>query len=715
MDYQFKNRKYCIYAVSSMQPKETDMRYLLIVFLLTSCASDFDYPNAKKEQSNYSLHGSTVIDPYKYMEDFESSYVVAWSDQQNSLVESYLADSEINNIQKILTKAYSSEYYSLGYFNPDTDYYFYNSGAEEHHLYMKKSEEDKVILDPNKWSDDQTLNLDKVSLSPNKKYLAYSVTDGGVDWRTIKIMDLETNDKLDFEITEVKFSDITWKEDSSGFYYNKYPKPLPENRLRQQSYDAAIYFADIKTGEEKLFYGQVNQEQNYTVSFIGEDKKILIKVITGSEEENFYLFGNNIEALEPITPINLASFNYVHADDEGLFFITNLDADNYRLVKVLFANFEIVEVISENDFALKAVSFVSDYLIADYIDHADMRSKIVFFDQSGKELDITLPESISGTIGGFQSIADDSIMFSVTSYTQPVRYYSFNYTDNSFELLWEEVIPGFNPNEFSEVSTHYESKDGTMIPITYSYKTSTKLNKDTPIFLYAYGGYNISIRPSFTPKYVAWLELGGVLAVANIRGGGEFGKAWHNAGRLNTKQNTFDDFLYASKFLEDNAIGNRKSTVISGRSNGGLLVGATLIQNPNYFGAALPAVGVMDMIRFTEFTEGWGWRGDYGYPIINQEDFDRNIKISPYHQIQPDVCYSPTLTTTARRDDRVVPSHSYKFTARQQEYQDCNNPVMLYDVVRAGHGSGNGVAMPKWKRIMLFSVEQSFALKNIKQ
>ena len=715
MDYQFKNRKYCIYAVSSMQPKETDMRYLLIVFLLTSCASDFDYPNAKKEESNYGLHGSTVIDPYKYMEDFESSYVVAWSDQQNSLVESYLADSEINNIQKILTKAYSSEYYSLSYFNPDTDYYFYNSGAEEHHLYMKKSEEDQVILDPNKWSDDQTLNLDKVSLSPNKKYLAYSVTDGGVDWRTIKIMDLETNDKLDFEITEVKFSDITWKEDSSGFYYNKYPKPLPENRLRQQSYDAAIYFADIKTGEEKLFYGQVNQEQNYTVSFIGEDKKILIKVITGSEEENFYLFGNNIEALEPITPINLASFNYVHADDEGLFFITNLDADNYRLVKVLFANFEIVEVISESDFALKAVSFVSDYLIADYIDHADMRSKIVFFDQSGKELDITLPESISGTIGGFQSIADDSIMFSVTSYTQPVRYYSFNYTDNSFELLWEEVIPGFNPNEFSEVSTHYESKDGTMIPITYSYKTSTKLHKDTPIFLYAYGGYNISIRPSFTPKYVAWLELGGVLAVANIRGGGEFGKAWHNAGRLNTKQNTFDDFLYASKFLEDNAIGNRKSTVISGRSNGGLLVGATLIQNPNYFGAALPAVGVMDMIRFTEFTEGWGWRGDYGYPIINQEDFDRNIKISPYHQTKPGVCYSPTLTTTARRDDRVVPSHSYKFTARQQEYQACNNPVMLYDVVRAGHGSGNGVAMPKWKRIMLFSVEQSFALKNIKQ
>ena len=249
------------------------MRYILIVFLLTSCSADFDYPNPKKERSNYNLHGTTVIDPYKYMEDFESPYVVEWSDQQNALVESYLAESEIENIQKILSEAYSSEYYSLAYFNPESEYYFYNSGAEEHHLYMKKGEEDKVILDPNKWSDDQTLNLDKVSISPNKRYLAYSVTDGGVDWRTIKILNLETNEKLDLEITEVKFSDIAWKDDSSGFYYNKYPKPLPENRLSQQSYDAAIYFADIRTGEERLFYGQINPEQNYPYLLLVKIKK----------------------------------------------------------------------------------------------------------------------------------------------------------------------------------------------------------------------------------------------------------------------------------------------------------------------------------------------------------------------------------------------------------------------------------------------------------
>ena len=695
------------------------MRYLLILFLLTSCSADlgspesFNYPESKRERTNYNLHGTTVMDPYFYMEDFESPYVVEWSNQQNAFVESYLEGSEISTIQDILSEAYSSEYFSMSYFNPESEYYFYNSGSEQHHLYMKKG--DAVILDPNLWSDDQTLNLDKVSVSPNKKYLAYSVTDGGVDWRTIKIMDLESNSNLDLEITEVKFSDISWKSDSSGVYYNKYPKPLPENRLSQQSYDAAIYFTDISTGQEELFYGEVNPEQNYTVSFIGEDKNILIRVVTGSEEENFYLYGSSIQTLEPITPINEASFNFMHADSEGLFFITNLEADNYRLVKVSFSDFQMTEVVAEQDFALKGASFVQDYLIADYIDHADISSEIKFFDHSGNKLDLQLPNSLKGTIGGFQSMGDNSIMFSVHSYTQPIQYFTYNPTEDLLELVWEEKIPGFNPDDYVEISTHYESKDGTMVPITYSHKSSIKLDKNTPIFLYAYGGYNISIRPAFTPKYVAWLEMGGVLAVANIRGGGELGKAWHNAGRLDTKQNVFDDFLYASKFLENNSIGNRKSTVISGRSNGGLLVGTTLVQNPNYFGAALPAVGVMDMIRFTEFTEGWGWRGDYGSPILNQTDFQRNIKISPYHQTKIDVCYSPTLTTTGRRDDRVVPSHSYKFTARLQEYQGCTNPVMLYDATRAGHGSGNGVAMPKWKRIELFSIEQSFALKNIKQ
>ncbi|MFL2487432.1 MAG: hypothetical protein ACJ0G2_03910, partial [Gammaproteobacteria bacterium] len=235
------------------------MRYLLILFLLTSCSADsgspesFNYPESKRERTNYNLHGTTVMDPYFYMEDFESPYVVEWSNQQNAFVESYLEGSEISTIQDILSEAYSSEYFSMSYFNPESEYYFYNSGSEQHHLYMKKG--DAVILDPNLWSDDQTLNLDKVSVSPNKKYLAYSVSNGGVDWRTIKIMDLETNSNLDFEITEVKFSDISWKSDSSGVYYNKYPKPLPENRLSQQSYDAAIYFTDISTGQEELFYG----------------------------------------------------------------------------------------------------------------------------------------------------------------------------------------------------------------------------------------------------------------------------------------------------------------------------------------------------------------------------------------------------------------------------------------------------------------------------
>ena len=523
---------------------------------------------------------------------------------------------------------------------------------------------------------------------------------------------MESGQNLDHKVTEVKFSDITWKSDSSGFFYNKYPKPEDRLRLSQQSYDAAIYFFNIESGQEKLFYGEVNSEENYTVSFIGDDENILIKVITGSEEENFYLFGEDIDSLEVVTPMNEASFSYVSSDDEGLFFITNYQAPKYRLVKVLFDDFSMTEVIPESNLALKGASFVNDMIIADYIDN-NMHSKIVFLTEQGETLDLAIPEEINGTQSGFQSIDEKTIMFSSSSFTQPDRYYNFNTETAEAVKVWEEEIPGFDPSDYQEVSAYYPSKDGTMVPITYSFKKSAKLNSNTPVFLYGYGGYNISIRPSFTPKYVAWLEMGGVLAVANLRGGGELGKAWHNAGRLDTKQNVFDDFLYASKFLEEQNIGNRKSTVISGRSNGGLLVGTTLIQNPNYFGATLPAVGVLDMLRFTEFTEGWGWRGDYGSPLENLDDFARNLQISPYHQLKIGECYSPTLTTTARRDDRVVPSHSYKFTARIQEYQGCNNPVMLYDTPRAGHGSGNGVAMPKWKRIELFSIEQSFALKNI--
>jgi len=327
-------------------------------------------------------------------------------------------------------------------------------------------------------------------------------------------------------------------------------------------------------------------------------------------------------------------------------------------------------------------------------------------------LDHIIPNEIQGTLSSF-SMQNEKLRFSVSGFTTPTRYVDLNLETQEFNIVWEDKVSNFNPNDYQETFAYYDSKDGTKIPLTYFHRKDTTINANTPVFLYGYGGYNISIRPSFSRKYVGWLELGGVIAIANLRGGGELGKNWHDAGRLTKKQNVFDDFIYASKFLEQNGVGNRKSTAISGRSNGGLLVGTSLVQNPNYFGATLPAVGVLDMLRFTEFTEGWGWRGDYGSPLLNKADFDFNIEISPYHQLKEGECYSPTLVTTARRDDRVVPSHSYKFVARIQEFQGCNNPVMLLDTVRAGHGSGGGAAMPKWKRIELFSSEQAFALKHV--
>ena len=683
--------------------------YLAIPLLILGCSdTNFNYPASEKKPLSYDAHGETINDPYLYMEDCQNLEVIEWSDEQNAFTNNYLDGPEYDELYKQISEAYSSEYYSMDYFDEESDYYYYNSGSNQHNQYIKK-DGNQVILNPDEWSKDQTLNLANVSLSPDEKYLAYSVSDGGVDWRTIYLINLQTMEKLEAAVTEVKFSSIDWDQDSKGFYYNKYPKPEEKNRLCEPSLNAAIYYFDINSGENSLFYGEVNPEENYSLSFVGDDDIPLIRVINGSEEENHYIIKRN-ESWELATPKNIASFDYQDSDEEGLFFLTNYQAPNYRLVKILFSG-EILEVIPEKKLALKSVSFLDDFIIANSID-IDMNSLIEFYSMEGDILDYKIPNEISGTLGSF-SMHDEKLRFSVSSFIEPTRYIDLDLESLDITVIWQDKVTNFNPSEYKKTFTYYESKDGTLVPLTYFHRKDVELNSQTPVFLYGYGGYNISIRPSFSRKYVGWLELGGVVAIANLRGGGELGKKWHNAGRLKEKQNVFDDFLYASKYLEAEGVGNRKSTVISGRSNGGLLVGTSLVQNPNYFGATLPAVGVLDMLRFTEFTEGWGWRGDYGSPLLSKEDFDFNFGISPYHQLENGECYSPTLVTTGRRDDRVVPSHSYKFVARIQEYQNCNNPVMLLDTVRAGHGSGGGAAMPKWKRIELFSSEQAFALKHV--
>ena len=683
--------------------------YLVIPLLLLGCTdSNFNYPASEKKLLSYEAHGETINDPYLYMEDCQNLEVIAWADKQNAFTNNYLNGPEYDELYEQISEAYSSEYYSMSYFDEESDYYYYNSGTNQHNQYVKK-EGNQVILNPDEWSKDQTLNLANVSLSPDEKYLAYSVSDGGVDWRTIYLINLQTMEKLEAAVTEVKFSSIDWDQDSKGFYYNKYPKPEEKNRLCEPSLNAAIYYFDIDSGENSLFYGEKNPEENYSLSFVGENNTPLIRVINGSEEENHYIIKRG-DVWELATPKNIASFDYQDNDEEGLFFLTNFEAPNYRLVKILYTG-EVVEIIPETDLALKSISILDDFIITNSI-NTDMNSMVEFYSKGGELLDFKIPDDIEGTLSSF-SMYKDKLRFSVSNFINPTRYIDLDLNTLDYTIVWQDEVSNFNPANYEKTFTYYESKDGTMVPLTYFHRKDLEINSETPIFLYGYGGYNISIRPSFSRKYVGWLELGGVVAIANLRGGGELGKKWHNAGRLKEKQNVFDDFLYASKYLEANNIGNRKSTVISGRSNGGLLVGTSLVQNPNYFGATLPAVGVLDMLRFTEFTEGWGWRGDYGSPLLSKEDFDFNFEISPYHQLKEGDCYSPTLVTTGRRDDRVVPSHSYKFTARIQEFQGCNNPVMLIDTVRAGHGSGGGAAMPKWKRIELFTSEQAFALKHV--
>ena len=335
--------------------------YLVIPLLILGCSdTSLNYPVSEKKPLSYDAHGETINDPYLYMEDCQNLEVIAWADKQNEFTNNFLTGPEYDELYKEIKEAYSSEYYSMSFFDEESDYYYYNSGDNQHNQYIKKGG-NKVILDPDTWSKDQTLNLASVSMSPDENFLAYAVSDGGVDWRTIYVINLETMEELDVPVTEVKFSSIDWSQDSQGFYYNKYPKPAEKNRLCEPSLDAAIYYFDIASGENTLFYGEKNPEENYSLSFIGEENIPLIRVINGSEEENHYIIKKN-DVWELATPKNVASFDYQDNDAEGLFFLTNFEAPNYRLVKILFTG-EIIEIVPEKELALKGVSVLEDFII----------------------------------------------------------------------------------------------------------------------------------------------------------------------------------------------------------------------------------------------------------------------------------------------------------------------------------------------------------------
>jgi prolyl oligopeptidase len=695
-----------------------------IFFVLLSCSSGdkensnlLEYPSTKTIPFVETIHGTEISDPYRWLEDFTSDEAKIWVDQQNAFTKKFIIESPAkNSIREDLSKIWVSDSISTPFKRKDKTFYYFNDGNWQQSKLMMKACEDcdeEVLIDPNLFSKDGTVSLGNISISPNAKFIAYSISDGGSDWRSWKVMEIDSKKQLDDNISWSKFSGAVWENDNSGFYYQKYDEPRGE-ALLEVNEAPQLYFHVLgtKQTEDKLIYENPDKPRwGYGINVVKDSSYKILSISEGTDERNrVYIKLDSKSDFIPIIDELKGAYSFISANENILWFYTTDNAPNGKVVKLEINEDESMEwsdVIKEDTKSIRSVNVINNSFAIVYLE--DTLSSVNFYDLDG-QFSNKLSGDFKGSIGGFGgSIEDTETYFSFTNFTTPSQIYKFDLAQNASELFWEEKLPDFNSNDYKSELRFFKSKDGTKIPLHVSFKKDTELNSKTPILLYGYGGFNISILPRFSKSYLAWMNQGGVVAVANLRGGGEYGEAWHADGMLFNKQNVFDDFAYAAKYLHKSQIGSPSSTAIQGGSNGGLLVAATMLQNPSLFAAAIPQVGVLDMLRFNKFTIGWAWESDYGSPE-KRDEFYNLLAYSPYHNIENGECYPPTLITTSERDDRVVPSHSYKFAARLQASQGCNDPILIRIEGRAGHGAGT----PKSKRIEQISDVYGFALASMK-
>ena len=690
----------------------------LLVFLIISC-SDYDkeinYPESKKIYFAEKLHGYEITDSYRWLEDFTSEDSLDWVQRQNKFSEKYLKKNKYKkNISNYLETIWENESISIPYKINDKTFYYFNDGTFQQSKLMIRDCEDcqeRVLIDPSTFSEDGTISLGGTSVSNDATLMAFSISDGGSDWRTWKVMNIETGEVLEDELKWAKFSGASWENDDSGFYYRRYEEPDGE-LLKELNESPKLMFHKIGTNqsEDILIYDNPdNPRWGFGITVIKDSEMKLLSISEGTDDRNrIYIKLNKNSEFIPIIDSLIGTYSFIDSKDNILWFYTTENAPNGKIVNLEVKNGSFVwdEVISESKKAIRSANILNNSFVINYLE--DTFSQISVFDLSGKFISkLSLPTK--GTISGFSGgIDDSSSYFAITNYVVPREIYEIDLTDLSFKLFWKEELDGYNSDDYVSSMEFFVSKDGTKIPIHISHKKDLIINESTPLLIYGYGGFNISILPNFSKNQTAWKNQNGVYAVANLRGGAEYGDAWHEAGMLLNKQNVFDDFAYAAKFLHAKKIGSPKTTAIDGRSNGGLLVAATMLQNPDLFKVAIPQVGVLDMLRFNKFTIGWAWESDYG-SSEKKDEFENLLAYSPLHNIKSDVCYPTTLITTASRDDRVVPSHSFKFAAKLQELQSCNNPILIRVEDRAGHGAGT----PKDKRINQISEIYGYALNVI--
>lgn len=659
-----------------------------------------EYPATRKDTTvaeNY--FGVTVTDPYRWLEDDKSDETKEWVMAQNKVTFGYLEKIPFREkIKERLTELWDYTRYSAPY--KEGGYYFFykNDGLQNQSvLYFQKElkDEAEVLLDPNTFSADGTTSISGFSVSYDGSYAAYSISEGGSDWNTIKVISLPDKKEQADVINWVKFSGISWFKD--GFFYSRFPEPKG-SALSSANSNQQVYYHKLGTEqkEDVLVYEDKKNPLHGHYAGVSEDERwLILSSTTGT-------YGNTIKVKDLSKGMNapfitiVDDFNnesgIVDNDGDILYMSTNIDAGKYRLVKIDTKNpgrdkWEVVIPESEN--VMQGISDIGGKWVASYL--KDARSNVKVFDHEGKFLyDVALPTD--GTVGGFYGKKDDpQVFYTFTSFAYPPTVFEYDVNTNTSKEFKKPDVK-FNPKDYEVKQVFYPSKDGTKIPMFIVHKKGLKLNGNNPTLLYGYGGFDISILPAFSASNVVFLEKGGVYAVANLRGGGEYGEAWHKAGMLENKQNVFDDFIAAAEYLIREKYTSNKKLAISGRSNGGLLVGACMTQRPDLFRVALPGVGVLDMLRYHKFTIGYAWAVEYG-SSEDSAQFSNLIQYSPLHNVKEGVEYPATLITTADHDDRVVPAHSFKFASTLQEKHTGENPVLIRIDTKAGHGAGKSTTM----------------------
>lgn len=673
---------------------------LSVLVLTIPAQKGFEYPKARKADQVDDFHGVKVADPYRWMEDTGSAETQSWIEAQNKLTNSYFETiPQRARIRERLTELWNYERISAPAKIGKRYIYTRNDGLQNQSvLYITDSINDpgKVFFDPNKLSSDGTAALSGSSFTEDGRLWAYGVARSGSDRTEWRIMNVETGEHLSDTLPPNRQGGVAWLADNSGFFYQRYPAPEAGAELRAANKFPKIYFHKLGTpiSEDKVIYERNDDGELTSGGLVTEDGKwYVIFTSKGTQRMNEVHFKDLSRPDSPIVPLvseRTASWSFVGNDGPVLYFRTDKDAERGKLVSVnVLARTRVwTEVIPQAAETLNGVQMINDQFVANYL--KDAYTKIKIFDKDGKPVrDVELPGiGSAGGFGGKQT--DTETFYTFSSYNAPPTIYHYDMKTGTSKLFRQAQVK-FNPSDYEVKQVFYTSKDGTRVPMFISHKKGLKLDGSNPTILYGYGGFNISQTPGFSVSRIVWMEMGGIYAVANIRGGAEYGKEWWANGAVLKKQNTFDDFIAAGEFLINNKYTSNKKLAIQGGSNGGLLVGAVLNQRPDLFGAALPAVGVMDMVRFTEFTVGAFWKSDYGDPK-KPDEFKVLYSYSPLHNIKPGTKYPATLVTTADTDDRVFPAHSFKYAAALQAGQGGDAPVLIRIETKAGHGAGKPTA-----------------------